>query len=102
MADAPVKESPKRAEIIATISPEINARMDDAATLFREVSDLFKQLPNLPGETETYKKEIDFYNDKAGMCQKFAGWYDPAQKKKAKVTALKAALAKLEAELAAN
>jgi hypothetical protein len=96
----------KRQDHIAQISPEINVRMQDAASLFGEVAEMFASLPSSPEDqakgVSTFAKEIQFFRDRAAKCSEITSWYDPSKKKKAKVDKIRAMLAKLEAELAAG
>lgn len=95
-----VKEPSKNETIQEKIGGDLVARMEDASTLFSEVADLFRSLPNKPGETDTYAKEIEFFEGKKEQCLKIAGWYDPKARQKAKADRLRRQLAQIEAELA--
>lgn len=94
------KEPTKNEMILDKIGGDVVARLDDAGTLFKEIADLFATLPNKEGETDTYKKEIEFFLGKQEQCGKMAGWYDPKARQKAKADRLRRQLAQIEEELA--
>lgn len=104
MADQTTPQ-PKKSDYISKVAGDVTARLEDIKTYFMEIHQIFAAGPSaMVGGKPVCVTETDaaYFKAAAEKCDKMASWYNPESKKKAKVEALKAQLAKLEAELAAG
>lgn len=89
---APEKaKEPSMQEKIKPVIQDILDRLDDAHTLFTEISELFGRCK--------VQKGVDYFNGQADKVLEMKSWYDPAEKKAAKAARLRNQLARLEAEI---